>query len=146
MSSALACAAGLWALHAPAGAADETPKVRCKARLWRTPDDKEARYITVDVPVGKTVEAIDGDRDFRVVPAAVNGLKVVFKPKLDGDNVALHADAVYRTFVVDRVGGGQTWITASTTVDVSLPPSEQFDVAMDVNGTPYTLTLWAKRL
>ncbi len=90
---------------------------------------------------GKTVTGIDGDKDFKTNPPTVMGLTCDFTAKADSDTkTAVHVVATYRTTKVTIVGG-QTLITASTDVTASLAPGEESKSTLDVNATPFTLTV-----
>jgi hypothetical protein len=144
--------AAMLAVLAGAAAASITPhgafaaappkRYRCHARLEREPDHKETRTVDVVCEDGKTAGGIDGDRDYKTNPPTVMGLSCDFAVKADGDKIAVHLDATYRSTRVTIVGG-LTTITASTEVTATLSPGEPSVSTMDVNGTPFTLTVTA---
>jgi len=135
-------AAVLGAVLAPRAAFAADPKrFKCHARLEREPDHKETRTVDAVCEDGKTVTAIDGDKDFKTSPPTVMGLKVDFTVKTDADDkIALHAVVAFRTTKVTIVGG-LTQIGATMDAVASLAPGEEYKAAMDVNGTPYTLRM-----
>jgi hypothetical protein len=132
------------AASSPQRASAEPPKrFRCHAHLEREPDHKETRTVDATCEDGKSVTAIDGDRDLRTTPPSVKGLTCTFTAKTDGDAIALKLEAVYRTTKVTIVGGELT-ITVATTMTQKLAPGEETKTTLDVDGTPYTLTASVK--
>ena len=141
------------ALLPRAARADDVKKYRIKALLRRVSDLKEARSVTVVCPLGKTVTGIDGDRDYRVTPMKIVGLKTTFTVKADGNVLAIHCEAVFRDTQAHIVAHtvevpttetqGQTFVEASTNIDVKMAPGDYFDVPFDVNGTPFVFTFTA---
>ncbi len=136
-----------------AARADDVKKYRVKALLRRVSDLKEARSVTVVCPLGKTVTAIDGERDYKSTPMKINGLKATFTVKADGNMLAIHCDAVFRDTQAHITAHtadpgvtetqGQIFIEASTNIDVKMAPGDYFDVPFDVNGTPFVFTFTA---
>ena len=129
----------------PAAAFAAAPKrYRCRARLEREPDHKETRTVEVVCEDGKTVNGIDGERDYKTSPPTVMGLSCDFTAKADAsDGTAVRLHAVYRTTQVTIVGG-LTVITATTDVIAVLFPNDVSKSTLDVNGTPYTLMVSVK--
>ncbi len=133
--------------------ADDIKKYRIKARLRRVSDLKEARTVTAIVPVGKSVTVIDGERDYKVTPVKINGLKATFTVKPDGNMLAIHCDAVFRDTQAHITAHtadpgftetqGQIFIEASTNIDVTVAPGDFFDVPFDVYGVPFVFTFTA---
>ena len=127
-----------------ASSASSTKRYRCRARLEREPDHKETRTVEVVCDDGKTVNGIDGDREYKTSPPTVMGLSCDFTAKTDdGDAIAVRLHAVYRTTQVTIVAG-LTVITVTTDVTALLHPGEVSTSTLDVNGTPYTLTVSVK--
>ncbi len=139
----LATLLGVAALPSAARAA--SPKrYRCRARLEREPDHRETRTVEVVCEDGKTVNGIDGDREYKTSPPTVMGLSCDFTAKADtGDAIAVRLHAVFRTTQVTIVAG-LTVITVTTDVTASLLPGEISTSTLDVNGTPYTLMVSVK--
>ena len=129
----------------PSAAFAEPPKrYRCRARLEREPDRKETRTVEVVCEDGKTVNGIDGERDYKTSPPTVMGLSCDFTAKADvGDGIAVRLHAVFRTTQVTIVAG-LTTITVTTDVTATLLPGDVSTSALDVNGTPYTLYVSVK--
>ena len=138
--------AGICSIAAPRPSRAETKRrFVCRARLEREPDHKETRLVEVTCDEGKTVNGIDGDRDYKTNPPTVNGLSCDFTAKSDTDpaKIALRVVATYRTTKVTIVGG-LTAIAASTEIIASLAPGQESASTLDVNGTPFTLTVSVK--
>jgi hypothetical protein len=145
MSRRTVLATLLGAASLPAAAFAAAPKrYRCRARLEREPDHKETRTVEVVCEDGKTVNGIDGDRDYKTSPPTVMGLSCDFTAKADaGEAIAVRVHAVYRTTQVTIVGG-LTVVTATTDVVAALLPADVSTSTLDVNGTPYALTISVK--
>jgi len=120
-----------------------TKRYRCRARLEREPDHKETRTVEVVCDDGKTVSGIDGEREYKTSPPTVMGLSCDFTAQTDGDGIAVKLHAVYRTTQVTIVAG-LIVVTSTTDVIALLRPGDVSTSTMDVNGTPYTLTVSAK--
>jgi hypothetical protein len=126
-----------------AARADAPKRYKCHARLERAIDHKETRVVDVTCEDGKTVSGIDGDRDYTTNPPSVKGLLAEFTAKTDGEGIALKVVATYKTTKFTEVYGVRT-IVAKSEVTAKVAAGEETSSTMDVDGTPYTLTISAK--